>query len=90
MKTFEECKEYIAVNKYGWKSYKDYEQVGFNELGISCMSGIMEEVSKLYAKQVATQALIDASENVIAGISIYNTTYDEISGIILDTPIKTL
>jgi hypothetical protein len=84
MKTLQECKDEVAqVN-----GYKDWENIHCNLTGF-----FIDDVSELYAKEVAQQALIDASENLEPNNCYYNGSHCDLDAHrkeILNTPIKLL
>ena len=80
MRTLQECKDEVAIEH----GYGNWNCVNEDNEGI-----YLEEIAKLYAKEVATQALIDASERVLNSFN----EFGESSGTtdtILNTEIKLL
>jgi hypothetical protein len=60
MKTLEECKDEVAI-EYGCS---DWNQMYFFVGKCSELDEIIDKLMSLYAKEVAKQALIDASYNL--------------------------
>jgi hypothetical protein len=83
MRTLEECKDEVAKS-FG---HQDWDSIHFNITGF-----FLNDIIRLYAKEVAQQALIDASENVELVETIKNSAvYDKIDkDLIINTPIKLL
>lgn len=72
MKTLEEIKDEVA-QEYGWKNWSSC----YGEDGIT--NSIINEVAKRYAKEVAMQALKNASENADTIETIpHSAIYDKI------------
>ena len=57
MKTLQQIKDYVAY-KHGWKDWKSCLEYGGET------EEIIDEIAKLYAKEVAMEALKNASDEV--------------------------
>jgi hypothetical protein len=88
MKTLQECKNQVAKEK-AFSDWKDLLKYQF----INLIDRDYNEASKLYAKEVAQQALIDAAENLEPNNCYYNGSHCDLDAHrkeILNTHIKLL